>query len=697
MDKFVVSVDVGGTFTDSVVMDNNGKITSGKSPSTPDDLSKGLFDSIADAARKLDLTVEQLLGKASIVSHGSTQTTNILLTRKGPNMGHITTLGMEDNLSVGRLRLKSAGLSLQEKTEVAKLNKPSPIVPRGLVKGVTERIDYAGNIVIPINESSVEQAIRELVEEGVEVISVCLLWSCRNPQHERRVQEIANSIVPNINVYLSSDICPLVGEYERAATTAINAYVAAIASSYLRSVESKLNAMGFKGAFLLMQAGGGLISLETAVQRPVNMISSGPVGGVTGAIELGRRLNQNKIITADVGGTSFDVALIRDGRAQYSGEPQVARYHVFVPILDIRSIGAGGGSICSTDPVTGKPKVGPESAGAVPGPVCYNRGGIYPTLTDANVILNRINPDYFLGGSIKLDKDKALKAMEEYVAKPLGMDVIEASAGVLKIADSNMASLIRNITIGEGHDPRDFVMHAYGGLSGAHVGSFGKELGIRKAVIPPTASVFSALGICTSDYIHIKEQSVVLLMPWNAEQFRSIFQELEKDIISDLNRDGVDENSIVIERTVDLRYLGQAHEVRTSLPSGEIDSDMITQLPTEFEREYERRFGVDTALHGWPVEGLMCRVIGTGKAIPVSIMQHKVQSTDPAQASKGSRDVYFEESGGFKSTQIYEQSRLKAGNVVLGPAIIEAIDTTIVLHPNQKAIVDQYLNLVVEL
>jgi N-methylhydantoinase A len=698
MTRLAISVDVGGTFTDTVVIDEGGKVIDAKAASTPQDLSVGIFDSIANAAQKLDLTLEQLVRQAIVISHGSTVATNTVLTRKGPKVGHITTLGMEDNLIIGRLRLKSAGLTRQDKMELAKLDKPEPIVPRPLIRGIVERIDYAGRIVVPLDLESVRQAIRDLEQEGVEAISVCLMWSCRNQQHEQQVKEIANSMYPQIHVDISSEVCPLVGEYERAATTVINSYIARNCATYLVSVERKLRALGFGGAFLLMQSGGGLMPLEMALKRPVTMLNSGPVGGVIGASNLGKRYNHNKIITADVGGTSFDVALVGDGRAEYASEPIVGRYHVSIPMLDVRSIGAGGGSIAWVDPMTGILRVGPQSAGAVPGPACYDRGGVHPTLTDADLILNRINPDYFLGGAIKLNRDKSLQAMEQFVAKPLSLDVKEAAAGVVKIADSHMASLVHNITVGEGHDPRDFMIYAYGGMSGAHVTSFANALGIHRVLIPRNAAVFSAFGIGTSDYVHIKERSALLLMPWNVEEFNSIFDELEREVLDELHRDGVSDEDIVIERSVDLRYIMQAHVQRMRLPSGTIDSAVLDQLPADFEREYERKYGQGAALAGWPLEGLGCRVIGTGKAIPVSLAEHKEGVERPSpRASKGVRNVYFEEGEGFVRTRIYERDRLGPGNVVAGPAILEAPDTTIVVHPGQTARVDKYLNLVIQL
>ncbi|UCC59927.1 MAG: hydantoinase/oxoprolinase family protein, partial [Dehalococcoidia bacterium] len=351
----------------------------------------------------------------------------------------------------------------------------------------------------------------------------------------------------------------------------------------------------------------------------------------------------------------------------------------------------------SVDPITGILKVGPDSAGADPGPVCYGRGGEQPTLTDADLILNRINPDYFFGGAIKLNRDKALSAMEQFIARPLALDVVEAAAGVIKIADSNMASLIHNITIGEGHDPRDFIVYAYGGMSGSHVTSFAKALGIDRVVIPFNAAVFSAFGICTSDYVHIRERSALLLIPWDSNEFNRIFKELEQEVLDELRQHGVPEDEVSLERSVDLRYPMQAHEERMILPSGTIDSAVLERLPADFESAYERKYGKGASLPGWPVEGLRCRVIGTAKAVSVGLTPREYKGRDPSRASKGVREVFFEDSGGFISTSIYERERLDAGNKVSGPAIIEAPDTTIVVRPNQIATVDEYLNLIVEL
>ena len=364
-----------------------------------------------------------------------------------------------------------------------------------------------------------------------------------------------------------------------------------------------------------MQAGGGLMPIDSALRRPVSMLNSGPAGGVIGSAALGQRLGHDRIITADVGGTSFDVSIIRDGQGSFASAPVVGRHPVFMPMLDVRSIGSGGGSIARVDARSGRLDVGPESAGSNPGPVCYGRGGELPTLTDADVVLGRIDPDYFLGGAMRLDRDRAMEAVELHVAKPLRMGVIAAAAGIVRVADSDMASLARNMTIGEGHDPKHFMVYAYGGLSGIHVTSIARDLGAQGALVPLTAGVFSAFGICSSDCLHIAEESVLWIPPWDVRSIAALFERLTAEVALQLEGDGATRETMSIERSLDLRYRGQVHEVRVPLTdndggSGEGIDASIAGLSEAFRREYVRLYGEGSAIADWPIEAIACRVAG---------------------------------------------------------------------------------------
>lgn len=439
---YMVGVDSGGTFTDSVVVDSQGRITIGKAPSTPHDFSAGVLDSLANAAGTLGITLQTLLQETEVFAHGTTVTTNALLTRNGVKTGLITTKGFEDTILIGRVHQKVAGLSEREIIHAARLDKADPIVPKPLIKGITERVDYQGRVLVPLNREEARAAVAALVADGVEAIAVCFLWSFMNPNHEQEVVKMVSEAHPHIFVTASSDLVPQMGEYERTATTALNCYLGPVVHSYIQALNHKLQEQGLRCPLLVMQSTGGVLPAEEIGERAVNTLSSGPVGGTTGARFLGNILGYDNIICTDVGGTSFDVGLIVGGQTEYAREPVAGKYHTSVPMVAISSIGTGGGSVAWIEPITSVLRVGPQSAGAVPGPVCYDRGGDQPTVTDAGVILGYINPDYFLGGRMKLNRDKALSVTKERVADPLGMDVYQAAAGIYRISNSQLADLV---------------------------------------------------------------------------------------------------------------------------------------------------------------------------------------------------------------------------------------------------------------
>jgi N-methylhydantoinase A len=696
--RYSLAADVGGTFTDVALMDVEGRVFSAKAPTTKGDPSEGLIAALNNASQVVGLDLRGLLEVTDRLHLASTAATNALLTHVGPKAGHLTTVGMEDNLGIGRLRLKSAGLHRRAKLEPGQLQKPVPIVPRRLVRGITERIDYRGRILVALDQDAARIAIDELARAGVEAISVCLLWSPRNPTHEQELARIIEQEHPEIDVSLSSEVCPLVGEYERAATVVIDSFVRRLSASHLTALERSLREQGFEGTLRLMQAGGGLMPLEAALRRPVLMLNSGPVGGVIGAAAMGARLGHDRIITADVGGTSFDVSIIRDGQPTFANQPIVGRHFVFVPMLDVRSIGSGGGSIARVEAGSGRLEVGPGSAGADPGPACYARGGELPTLTDADVVLGRIDPEYFLGGAMRLDRERAMEAVEQHVAKPLRMSVIEAAAGIVRIADSDMTSLARNMTIGEGHDPKHFMVYAYGGLSGIHATSFARELGARGVLAPFTAGIFSAFGICSSDCLQIAEESVLWMPPWEVGPIVSVFDRLKQDVEQRLEADGATPDLMSIECSVDLRYRGQVHEVR--VPLGALRQgveEAIEGLGDAYRDEYVRLYGEGSALEGWPIEAIACRVVGRFDPHGQELARHLRAGEGSAKAQKGSRDVYFEELGGFAATPIYDRLRLQTGHRIPGPAVVESPDTAVLLRPGQSAEVDLLLGLAIDL
>ena len=473
-----LGIDIGGTFTDLVLMDDDGNISTSKAPTTPGELEKGVFDAVAVVADAQGLTPEALLGRVAAFGHGTTQATNALIERTGAVTGLITTRGFGDTLALQRLMGFTAGVPVEHLGWYSRRRYPDPIVPRRLVREVRERVDQAGRVLVALDEDGTRIAVRELLERGVLTFAVTLLWSFRNPAHERRIGEIIREMAPGAYVSLSCEVSPIIGEYERTATTVLNSYLAPKVADYLDRIENLLRDRGFRGKFNVLNSAGGVIPAREAARKPVLLVASGPAGGVMGSLQLAQEIGHHNVITTDMGGTSFDVALVVDGKPLVSGTHEAGGFHLNTPIIDIRAIGAGGGSIARVE--ANLLRVGPDSAGAVPGPVCYGRGGRLATVTDADLVLGILSPDNFLGGRMKLDRAAATEAIRAQIAEPLGMSVEAAAAGIRRVVDGHMADTLREVTIGRGHDPRDFVLLAYGGAGPAHCAGYGTELGVPR-------------------------------------------------------------------------------------------------------------------------------------------------------------------------------------------------------------------------
>lgn len=695
--KYIIGTDTGGTFTDCVVIDEQGRVFNDKAPSTPRDFAVGTVNSAANAAGVAGLELTPLLTDTLLFGHGTTVAANALVTRNGSKVGLITTKGIEDTIIIGRILQKVAGLGETEITNLPRLDKAIPIVPRPLIKGVSERVDFRGKVLVPLNRAEAVAAIDQLAAEGVEAIAVCFLWSFLNSRHEQEIKDLCLSRHPGMFVSISSELAPVMKEYERSATTAINAYLGKVTSTYLGSLDGKLRENDFKHSLMVMQSMGGFGTSQEVSRRAVGLLNSGPAGGVIASRSLGKLLGHPNIITTDVGGTTFDVGLIVNGEAEFARAPVFSQYHILIPTIDVISIGAGGGSLAWIEETEKKLKVGPKSAGAEPGPVCYDQGGTIPTVTDADVILGRIDPDYFLGGRIKLDKAKAISAMEEKIAGPLGMTVEEAAMGVVDIIDAHMADLVRKVSVGRGYDPRNFVLYAFGGGGPTHVGAYGRDVGSRTAVVPALAAVFSAFGIAAADILRIKQVSDPMIMPVDVDKLNRIYAAMEDELIEGYSRDGWKAESVELVRSMDMRYGGQVHEVRTPVSRKTLDTDTLNSIVKEFESRYEQKFGKGTAIKQAGMQTITYRVTGAVKTAAPSLAKSKTGSEDPSAAVVGLRNVYFKEYRGFHETTVYDIGKLNAGGAVSGPAIVQAIDTTVVIHPGQKARMDDYRNLVMDL
>lgn len=700
---FYIGTDIGGTFTDTVVMDDQGRVSVYKTESTPHDLSKGIMEGLGLASDHLGLSIQALLSATAYFSHGTTMATNDFIERKGALTGLITTKGFGDTIMIQRMMGFTAGLTEDQIPHYSFRANPDPIIPHALIKEVPERIDYKGERVVPLNEEKARQAVRELVEAGVEAIAVCLLWSFRNPAHEEAIKKIILEEAPSVFVSVSSELVPVIREYERTATTCINAYLAKSVGSYASHLETQLRESEFKGPFLLMNSIGGVLSAHEAPDRAVTLLSSGPTGGVIGSLGLAAVLGHRNVITTDMGGTSFDVGLIIDGRPLISTTSVVEKYHILTPMINIHAIGAGGGSIAKVE--ASRLKVGPDSAGAMPGPVCYDKGGTEPTVTDADVVLGFIDPDYFLGGRIRLNKKKAEAAIREHIAEPLNISVPEAAAAIKTVVDSKMADLLRNLTLEKGYDPRDFVLYAYGGAGPVHCATYGSELGVKAIIVPITATVHSAYGALASDIHYSQTLSDLMRTPpfyekasrhIDEKKMEENFSYLEEVCRQALSRNGVSEEEMTFLRYIDIQYRRQTHQITVPVPSDTVTPEMIDDLVEWFEKKYEELNGKGAAYREAGIEVTTFRVDAVGRMPKPQLREYRSKKGTPLSALMGERDVYFSEEGKFLQTKVYRGSDLTAGGQVDGPAILEYPGTTVVIGPQQIGKMDNRLNIVIE-
>jgi N-methylhydantoinase A len=688
--KFIIGVDTGGTFTDCVAIGEDGSVIWDKAHTTPQDHTVGILNAIENTSTRLGLSRSQLLSATVALGIGSTVGLNALLARAGAKTGLLTTRGHEDNLFIGRIHQKVAGLGEEEIKDVVHLDKATPLIPRALVCGINERVDYKGAVLAHLDLQEVESAAARLVQQGIESLAVCFLWSFMNSSHERAVRDLVEKRFPGIFVTLSSEVSPLLGEYERTATTAINASLGPIIARFMGRLLESLRSAGLSGPVLAMHSLGGVIPCEEAGDKAAHIMASGPVGGVMGAMNMGRMLGHKNIIVTDVGGTSFDVGLIVDGRPTLNRQPVFEKFTLAVPMIDVISIGAGGGSIAWVDAETRLLQVGPRSAGALPGPACYDQGGNEPTVTDANLVLGRIDAGSFFGGRKKLAYDLARKAIEEKVARPLGMDLLKAAKGILEIVDSHMADLVRRVTVEQGYHPSEFVIYAYGGGGPLHVGSYARDIGVSEVLVSPYAPVFSGFGIAGCDIQRQYTRSRPMTLPAPAAQFNAIFSDLEAAAIRDAVQSA---GELELERFLDMKFRRQVHNVRIPVPSGELRSQEMDALMVNFEEAYERIYGKGTAYRKAGVEVSNFIVTATTKTYKPKLKEDEWEGEDPERARVGERQVYFEE---FIQTPVFSMELLRPGNRIAGPAIVESPATTLLLHPRQTARVDRSRNLILQ-
>jgi N-methylhydantoinase A len=692
--QYNIGVDIGGTFTDCVVVDDAGRLTTAKALSTPDDFALGTINAVREAAKTLRVSERGLLGATDLFFHGSTVGDNTLLTRSGPKTGLITTSGFADTLLMMRGK-KTEGLAEIEAAHFSAIEKPQPIVPRPLIAEVTERIDYKGTVLISLDLSEAEAAIDGLVAKGVEAIAVCLLWSIANDSHERAIAALVRSKYPKLFVSTSSDVAPFLGEYERTVTTVFNAYIGPTISAYLSNLRGMLSTSGLRREPLIMQAYGGVLGLEASARNAIGIIESGPAAGVVGTHFLADLMGEPNALVTDMGGTTFKVSVVRNGRIERNHSPVILRHNVLATKIWVESIGAGGGSIAWIDADTGLLKVGPHGAGAKPGPVCYGLGGTEPTVCDADLMLGFLDANYFLGGRMTLDKEAARCAIEDKIAKPLGLSLIQAASGIYRITNAHMADLIRRATVERGYDPREFVLFVIGGAGPVHAARYAAELGIRQVVIPLTSAVQGALGVITSDVVFEYGQSDRSLFPTELARINGNFGKLVARARSELAAMGFAVKDIVMQRSLDMRYRYQAHELNVAFPAitAEVTTADMATIDAEFDRLYEQTYGPGSGYREAGKEIVTYRLSARGIIRKPLIEKSEGATGSAERALKGRRKVFFGDSAGFIETPIFDFRILHPGVEIAGPAVIESTVTTIVVNPGDRSRMDEYRNL----
>jgi len=692
-----LGVDTGGTFTDLVEIDSAGRLRFEKAFSTPQAPEQGILDVLATLAEAAGLDVRRLLGETERFAHGTTISTNALIQRRGARVGLIATRGFEDTLIIGRGPVgRAGGLPQSKAMDFLHTEPPPPLVPKAFIRGVSERVVTDGTVLVHLNEEETRTAIESLIAAGVESLAVCLLWSFRNPAHEQRVREIAREIAPDLPVSLSCEIAPRMGEFERTVTTVVNAFIGPVTERYISGLQKKLGQLGLMRPVQVMKSSGGVMLPEAVAHQVVSVVNSGPIGGLVAARHVGELLGYGKIITADMGGTSFDVGLIVDGVFEEESTPFLDQgLPVHVPTIKVVTIGAGGGSIAWTDGY--RLQVGPQSAGAEPGPACYGRGGEEPTVADALVVLGIIDPENFFGGRYALDREKARIAIEKRIATPLGLNTLEAAAGIYEVVTAKMADLIRKVTVESGHDPREFCLLSYGGAGGAHCASFATQLGIKRVIVPYAASVFSALGVVLSDiaYRHVRSAPVLLDDAATVQTINNVFAELAERALADLRASRLDPAAAAMRYGLDMRYVGQMNEVPLAWPRGRLDATDIPALRGAFEALYEQRYGAGTFRRETPLEIISFRAEAV-KPTDKPKFAPLFEGRGGTSGVKGQRQVYMRGCGQIDAS-IHAYDDLAPGVPLAGPAIIERESTTVWLPPGAYATLDVYGNLAIDL
>jgi N-methylhydantoinase A len=674
-----IGVDVGGTFTDFLVSDA-GRTEIYKTSTTPDDPSRGFFRGLEKVAIARDISVASLLSQVETIVHGTTITTNATLTGEGAKTGFITTAGFRDVLNMRR--------GLKDR-QFEKYAAPKPLVPRHLVQVVTERVDYLGTVLTPLNEDDVHAAASYFRAQAVEAVAVSLLWSFQNPAHEQRIAEILTAELPGIYVSLSSEILPQIRVYERHSTTALNAYVGPVLTRYLTRLSTELTRHGFTGTLLIMQSNGGVMAPDVAARFASNTLLSGPAGAPMAGVHYGSTQRFRNVITVDMGGTSFDVALVKDATPAVTSEGLIGEHRIASPILDIHTVGAGGGSIAWINS-GGLLMVGPKSAGAAPGPALYGRGGSLPTVTDAQYVLGYLDPARFEAGELNIDAAAARRAIATHIAEPLDLDLVTAAHGIFEIVNHNMAAALEVVSVQRGYDPREFVLIVAGGAGPIHAAALARELDIPLLLIPRESSVFCAAGMLIADlkhdYVRTYAKEIEQLQ---LGELRAVVAPMIAAAQSTLTTEGVAPAAASFSFSADLRYVGQFNEVEVAIlaPAAMRESD-LANISSSFHQRHDALYGY--AMPSAPVQLINVRVTARGATIKPQLNRQPLQGRNASAARAGTREAFFD--GAFTTVPVYDGFKLQSGNAIEGPAIVVQPTTTIVVPPDFDLACDETMN-----
>ncbi|MFQ5514718.1 MAG: hydantoinase/oxoprolinase family protein [Myxococcota bacterium] len=684
---FRIGIDVGGTFTDAILVRPDGEAVLIKTPTTLEDESRGVMEAVAELAAREGLAVREFLGRSDLIVHGTTTADNTMIEMNGARTGLITSEGHRDEIEIRR--------GFKEDIWDPSYPPPVPIARRRARFGIPERLDYRGQVVRELDEAATREAVRRLRKQGIESIAVVLLFSFLNPIHERRAKEIIEEEYPGVWVSLSHEVMPAAPEFERTSTTLVDAYVGPRVARYLERLESALREGGFRHDLLIMQSNGGIATADFMARKAVATLGSGPTGGVQGACAIAAHAEIEDFIAIDMGGTSYEACLVRGGRPSVrSYWNWQHRYLIGLPMIEMHSIGAGGGSIASVE--GGALKVGPRSAKAVPGPICYGRGGTEPTVTDANLVLGYINPTALCGGEFTLDSKGVQEAIAEQIGKPLGLDTVEAAYGIFRIVNASMANAIRRVSSEAGYDPRDFTMVVFGGNGPVHAGMQADDLGIRRLIVPKTSPAFSALGLLIADYVVDTQRSYITPSGRaEVERINSLLHEMEAQARRELAVAGLTDDDLDLHRYLNMCYPGQTFDmaVPAKLHDGRMsDADLAATIASFHDLHEE--------LHTYAVreeEPLIraVRLEAIGKTEKPRLREYERAPHPVEHALREHRPAWF--GNGFIDTPVYDGDLLGFGHAFDGPAIVEERFTTLVLYPDQHAKIDPRGNYLITL